>query len=141
MGDNLATALAYRIVHRRVSVPTWVVLYINIIISMAVANSVYIEHTLAFDHLAPFGGRLWSIMLLAASLVTLHGLLIDYHRTVTWGAILGYMSWVMALLSWIFIAGLSGAWGVPALAIPMIIFFVFVHLKHSIIRRWEDAQK
>lgn len=141
MGDNLATALAYRIVHRRVSVPTWVVLYINIIISMAVANSVYVERTLAFEHFAPFGGRLWSIMLLIASLITLHGLLIDCHRTVAWGAILGYMSWVMALLSWIFIAGASGALGIPALAAPMIVFFVFVHLKHSIIKRWEDAQK
>lgn len=140
MASELANKVVRKIVTARVSVPTWIVLYINILISVVVANSVYMENVLTFEHLAPFGGRLWSVMLLLASLITLHGLLIGYHRTVAWGAILGYMSWVMALISWFVIGKAQGAYGIPAMTLPMIAFFVFVHLKHSIIQRWQHEQ-
>lgn len=141
MNENLSTRIALYIVSRRVSVPTWVVLYINILISVIVANSVYMQDSLIFTNLAPFGGKLWSLMLLGASLITLHGLLRGYHRTVAIGSMLGFMSWALGLISWIVISKGSAPWGVPLLTLPMLAFFTFVHLKHSIIERWRNEQE
>lgn len=136
--EELSERVAYRIVAHRVSIPTWVVLYINVLISVLVANSVYLQDTLLFEHLSPFGGRVWSLLLMGASLVTLHGLLWNCSRTVSVGSIMGYMAWAMALISWIVIARGQGYYGIPLLTLPMVAFFMFVHLKHSIIQKWKD---
>ena len=137
--EGLSERVAYRIVRHRVSIPTWVVLYINILIASLVANTVYLKDNLMFQEFAPFGGHLWSILLLIASLMTLHGLLANYNKTVAVGSIMGYMAWTMAFISWVTLAGADRLYGIPLLALPMIAFFMFVHLKHSIINRWEKS--
>lgn len=93
-----------------------------------------------FDELSPFGGHVWSILLLGSSMITVHGLAADYSRVVAFGSILGYLAWIMVLISW---AALSGGsyLVVPLVSIPMIAFFMFVHLKHSIIQKWEDQNE
>lgn len=141
MASDFATKVARWIVAREVSVPTWIVIYINVLISMLVVDSVYLKSTVVFDHLAPFEGRMWPFLLLASSLVTLHGLLTGCPRTTSWGALFGFMSWVMALLSWFAISGATGSLAIPLLSLPMAVFFTFVHLKHSYLQKLEEESE
>lgn len=138
--ERWANKVAYNLVFAKVSIPTWIVLYINILISILTINFVYVLGSSAFDNSLPFNGRVWPVVLLAASLSTLHGLLAGYHRTVSIGSFLGFMSWVMAFISWWVTAGAYGSPAIPLLAVPMIIFFMFVHLKHSYIDRLEKER-
>lgn len=136
--EDLSERVAYRIIRYRVSIPTWITLYLNLLMSAIVANTVYLEDSPMFDELTPFGGHLWSALLMLASLVTVHGLASNYNKTVAWGAALGYIAWSMILVSWMVMSS-GDYYYVPMVAIPMIGFFMFVHLKHSIIQRWEDS--
>lgn len=136
---KLAEAVAYKIVSHRVNIPTWVVLYINILISTMVGYSAYWQESIVVYIAGPFSGRLWTLMLLGASLITLHGLLVNRIKSVTLGAGLGYIAWVLALIPWLTPDGNLGEWIVPLIAFPMLFFFGFVHLKYSIIRKWEES--
>lgn len=135
--EGLSERVAYRIVSYRVSAPVWIVLYLNILICAMSANASYLEGTLTLGDFVPFGGRFWTLLLLVASLVSVHGLLSKCPRTVSAGSIAGYLAWFMGLISWMFVYQGAENYLVPLLAIPMILFFMFIHLKYSIVARWE----
>lgn len=136
--DALATRIARIIVTARVSVPTWIMLYVNVLIAMIVANSTYFEGVSEVGSSAPLDSYIWPPLLVFSSLVTLHGLLMAYHRTVSWGAMFGFMSWVMALISGIATAEMPQTLVTVLVSIPMMIFYTFVHLKHSYIERLRE---
>lgn len=126
------TRWALRITNNRVNVPTAVVLYFNLMLSLFWFTKVVGGFGDDYDFpffLLPFTA---SITAAAASV----GGYISMAKGVKWltsvSAVLGYLAWVLISLAWTFDVDRASNFTVPLFVVPMIIFFMHMHLRRVV---------
>lgn len=133
----IATDIAIKIGTFRIGLPTFVLLYLNMMISaLILVTTLRSERDPYIDYVAG-GGNIWPTLLLFVSVITLHGLLARSTHITTVGSFGGFLLWTVDLVFWAMQGDLLfdplTAFG----AIPMMLFFAFVHIKYSLLQRYE----
>ena len=86
------------------------------------------------------GGNVWPALLILTSVVTLHGLLSKNTRITTLGSFGGFLLWAVDLVFWMMQGSLYFDVYTSLWALPMMLFFAFVHIKYSLLQRYERGR-
>ena len=137
---SIATDIAIKIGKFRIGLPTFVLIYINITIgSLILMTTVRSESDPYVDYVVG-GGNVWPALLILTSVVTLHGLLSKNTRITTLGSFGGFLLWAVDLVFWMMQGSLYFDIYTSLWALPMMLFFAFVHIKYSLLQRYERGR-
>ena len=134
---SIATDIAIKIVKFRIGLPTLVLIYINITIGSLILMTTVRSESDPYVNYVVGGGNVWPALLILTSVLTLHGLLSKNTRITTLGSFGGFLLWAVDLVFWMMQGSLYFDVYTSLWALPMMLFFAFVHIKYSLLQRYE----
>ena len=128
--------IAIKIGTFRIGVPTMVLLYLNMVLAAAIlVKSLRSEGDPYADFILG-GGYVLPSLLILFSAVTLHGLLFKRSNLITFGAFGAFLLWAVDLIFWMIQGSLFFDPVTSVMALPMMLFFAFVHIKYSLLQEY-----